>query len=104
MRKSRKLSLMAGAGVVLLVAGIWGFSTINGASANIDPSRLATVEEGTMLRSVVATGKIEPITKIEIKSKANGIIEHLLVDVDTVVRPGQVLAELDKEKSYCTPP
>jgi len=50
-----------------------------------------------MLRSVVATGKIEPITKIEIKSKANGIIEHLLVDVDTVVRPGQVLAELDKE-------
>ena len=50
-----------------------------------------------MLRSVVATGKIEPITKVEIKSKANGIIEQLLVDVDTVVPPGQVLAELDKE-------
>jgi HlyD family secretion protein len=97
MRKSRKRSLMAAAGVVLLVAGIWGFSTIKGASANIDASKLATVEEGTMLRSVVATGKIEPITKIEIKSKANGIIEHLFVDVDTVVRPGQVLAELDKE-------
>jgi HlyD family secretion protein len=97
MKKSRKLSLIAAAAVVLVVAGIWGFSTINGASANIDPSRLANVEEGTMLRSVVATGKIEPITKIEIKSKANGIIEQLLVDVDTLVRPGQVLAELDKE-------
>ena len=50
-----------------------------------------------MTRSVVATGKVEPITKVEIKSKANGIIERLLVDVDQVVQPGQVLAELDKE-------
>jgi HlyD family secretion protein len=97
MKTSRKLSLFASAALGLLVAGIWGFSTINGASANIDPSRLAVVERGTMLRSVVATGKIEPITKVEIKSKANGIIERLLVDVDTVVKPGQVLAELDKE-------
>ena len=97
MKKSRKLSLFAAVAVVLLVAGIWGFSTINGASTTIDPARLATVESGTMLRSVVATGKIEPITKVEIKSKANGIIEQLLVDVDTVVTPGQVLAELDKE-------
>jgi HlyD family secretion protein len=97
MKKPRKLSLFAVVVVVLLVAGIWGFSTINGASTTIDPARLATVESGTMLRSVVATGKIEPITKVEIKSKANGIIERLLVDVDTVVSPGQVLAELDKE-------
>ena len=97
MKKSRRLSLMAAPAVILLVAGIWGFSTINGASASIDPSKLAAAEEGTMLRSVVATGKIEPITKVEIKSKANGIIEQLLVDVDSVVQPGQVLAELDKE-------
>ena len=39
-----------------------------------------------MMRSVVATGKVEPITKVEIKSKANGIIERLFVDVDQVVR------------------
>ena len=97
MKKSRKFSLIAGAVVVLIVGGVWGFSTLNGASANIDPSKLATVERGTMVRSVVATGKVEPITKVEIKSKANGIIEKLLVDVDQVVQPGQVLAELDKE-------
>jgi len=45
----------------------------------------------------VATGKIEPVTKVEIKSKANGIIERLAVDVDHHVQAGQVLAELDKE-------
>jgi len=97
MKKSRKRILIAVAAVIIVVGGIWGFSTLNGASTNIDPSKIATVEQGTMVRSVVATGKVEPITKVEIKSKANGIIERLRVDVDTVVQPGQVLAELDKE-------
>jgi HlyD family secretion protein len=96
MKKSRKWSLIGGSAVVLAVAA-WGFSTLNGASSTIDPSKIATVERGTMTRSVVATGKIEPITKVEIKSKANGIIEKLFVDVDHLVTAGQVLAELDKE-------
>ena len=96
MKKSRTWGLIGGVAVVLAVA-VWGFSTLNGASSGIDPSRLATVERATMVRSVVATGKIEPITKVEIKSKANGIIERLFVDVDHLVTPGQVLAELDKE-------
>jgi HlyD family secretion protein len=96
MKKSRRLTI--GAVVALLVTGgAYGLSTLNGASSNIDPSKLATVERGVMVRSVVATGKVEPITKVEIKSKANGIIERLHVDVDHVVQPGQVLAELDKE-------
>lgn len=97
MKKSRKVSLIATIVLVVTVAAIWGYSTIAGASTTIDPGRIAVVERGTMVRSVVATGKIEPITKVEIKSKANGIIEKLLVDVDHLVVPGQVLAELDKE-------
>jgi HlyD family secretion protein len=98
MKKSRKLSIVAAAVVVVLIAGIWGYTSINGATAEIDDSRLATVERGTMVRSVVATGKVEPITKVEIKSKANGIIEKLYVEVDQVVKPGDLLAELDKEQ------
>jgi HlyD family secretion protein len=96
MKKSRKLTVGAVA-VLLLGGGAYGLSTLNGASSNIDPSKVAMVERGVMLRSVVATGKIEPITKVEIKSKANGIIERLYVDVDRIVQPGQLLAELDKE-------
>ena len=97
MRKSRKIGLWVGGVTLVLAATFWGISTLNGASEGIDPSKIATVESGTMTRSVVATGKVEPITKVEIKSKANGIIERLLVDVDLVVQPGQVLAEIDKE-------
>ena len=95
MTRPRKFAL--GGAVVALVATGAYLSTVNGASTTIDPSRLVTVERGPMTRSVVATGKIEPITKVEIKSKANGIIERLAVDVDHRVEAGQVLAELDKE-------
>lgn len=96
MKTSRNITL-AGAGVVVAAVGVYGFSVLNGASSTVDPARIVTVERGTMVRSVVATGKIEPITKVEIKSKANGIIERLLADVDQIVESGQVLAELDKE-------
>jgi HlyD family secretion protein len=96
MRRPLKLGLVGG--VVLLVGvAAWGSGVLGGASASIDPSRMATVERGDLVRSVVATGKIEPITKVEIKSKANGIIERLLSDVDQLVEAGEVLAELDKE-------
>jgi HlyD family secretion protein len=97
MKKSRKFGLTTATIVLLVVAGAWGLSTLKGAASNIDPSKIVTVERGTMVRSVVATGKIEPITKVEIKSKANGIIEKLHADVDQVVQSGAVLAELDKE-------
>jgi HlyD family secretion protein len=95
MKKPGTITLILIAAVI--VAGVWGLSALRGASTGIDPGRLATVERGTLVVSVVATGKVEPITTVEIKSKANGIIERLLVDVDHLVEPSQVLAELDKE-------
>lgn len=97
LKKSRKW-LVIGAVCAVLAIGAYGLVTLRGASAEIDPARIAVVERGTMVRSVVATGKVEPITKVEIKSKANGLINVLHVDVDTVVNEGDVLVELDKEQ------
>ncbi len=62
----------------------------------IAPEKIVAVERGDIARSVVARGKIEPLSKVEVKSKANGIIKELLVDVGDAVTAGQVLAELDK--------
>src|ERR1041384_4840554 len=95
---SRK-RLYIGVVVVLVVVGAAaGFVGLKGASTDIDGSKLVTAEPGTMVKSVVATGKIEPTTKVEIKSRANGIIEKLPVDIDSDVKAGDVLAELDKEQ------
>jgi HlyD family secretion protein len=85
------------AGLGLAAAGAAAYVTMSG-EVVIDPSRLASVERGHMVRSVVATGKVEPISKVEIKSKANGIIQSLNVDIDGVVAEGAILAELDKEQ------
>jgi len=96
-KRSRKLVMLVAALVVAAGAGAYGFVVMSRPKSEIDPSRLARVERGNIARSVVATGRIEPISKVEIKSKANGIIKELKVDAGHLVVPGQVLAELDQE-------
>ncbi len=56
------------------------------------------MEKGDLAKSVVATGKIEPITKVEVKSKASGIVKKLYVDYGDQVKKGQILAELDRDE------
>ncbi|MGO9339289.1 MAG: efflux RND transporter periplasmic adaptor subunit [Terracidiphilus sp.] len=66
--------------------------------STVDPNRLARVTRGDVARSVVATGKIQPITKVEVKSKASGIVEKLYVDINYRVKKGQELAQLDQQE------
>lgn len=93
---TRRRVITAAVVVAVGAAGL-GAATLTRKPQPIDESRLATVATGRIVRSVVATGRIEPITKVEIKSKANGIIERLAVNVDDRIVAGQVLAELDRE-------
>jgi HlyD family secretion protein len=97
-RKSKKfwIWLSLGAVVVLLVAGVGLTKLVKGTT--IDPNKIAKVTRGDVARSVVATGKIQPITKVEVKSKASGIVEKLYVDINYVVKKGQQLAQLDQEE------
>ena len=95
-KMNKRLGVLA-LGALVAGGGLYAWAGMNTAKATFEPSRLATVEQDTMIRSVVATGKVEPISKVEIKSKANGIIERLHVDVGDVVKAGDVLVELDKE-------
>ena len=88
-----------GAGILIVLAGtIFGLRAALRPNHQIDPSKLASVERGDIARSVVATGKIEPLVKVEVKSKASGIVKQLFVHYSDLVRKGQVLAELDKEE------
>ena len=97
-RKSRKRLYIGAAVVIVVLGGAAGLATLKGTAAAVDASHMVAVERGTMVKSVVATGKVEPITKIEIKSKANGIIEVLNADIDRTVNAGDILVELDREQ------
>ncbi len=94
-RKRFFLTLGSIGAVVIIVLAVVGFTR---GGTKIDPSKLAKVEKGDLAKSVVATGKIEPITKVEIKSKASGIVQKLYVEYGDKVKAGQLLAELDKEQ------
>jgi HlyD family secretion protein len=85
-----------GALVVLLVAGVALAAMMK--RGTIDANHLAKVTKGDVAKSVVATGKIQPITKVEVKSKASGIVEQLFVDINRTVKKGQPLAQLDKQE------
>src|ERR1700730_6631804 len=95
-KKRRRLIIWGsiGLGIVLLIA-VGVFAATRGGT-KIDPSKLAKVEKGDLAKSVVATGKVTPITKVEVKSKASGIVKKLLVDYGDRVKKGQLLAQLDK--------
>jgi HlyD family secretion protein len=95
-RKKRRLMAIGG-GVVAILAGV-GAVSASRSKTEIDPSKLGTVERGDIARSVVATGKIEPLSKVEVKSKASGIVNHIRVEAGDHVRKGQVLLELDREE------
>ena len=53
------------------------------------------VVRATLLISAEATGTVEPIREVEVKSKASGEILRLHVDIGDEVRPGQLLADID---------
>jgi len=82
--------------LVLAIAGAALARLVKGSS--IDSNRIAKVTRGDVARSVVATGKIQPITKVEVKSKASGIVQKLFVDINQVVHKGQPLAQLDQQE------
>src|SRR6202051_5175333 len=95
-KKRRRRIIWVVAILVVLGAGGYGVMAALRPSHEIDPSKLATVERGDLARVVVATGKIQPLSKAEIKSKASGIVKKIYVDYGDRVKTGQILAELDK--------
>jgi HlyD family secretion protein len=96
--KKRKKFWIIGGTSILVVGLVIGLVAAKSSGTKIEPSKIAKVEKGDLAKSVVATGKIEPITKVEIKSKASGIVKKLYVEAGDHVKAGQVLAELDREE------
>ena len=99
-RRGKRFWIWLTIGVVLIVGLVAGgvalARLVKGSS--IDSNRLAKVTRGDVTRSVVATGQIQPITKVEVKSKASGIVQKLYVDINNQVKKGQQLAQLDQQE------
>jgi HlyD family secretion protein len=97
-KNKRKVWLWTGL-IVLVAAAALGIAVAaRGNTTKFEPSQLGKAELGDIARSVVATGKVQPITKVEVKSKASGIVTRLDTDINAQVKQGQVLAQLDQQE------
>ena len=91
--KNKKLWIAIGA-VALVVLVIWLLS--GGKKEQKVEFETAKVEKQNISTSITATGTIEPVTSVTVGTQVSGIVSKLYVDYNSVVRKGQVIAELDK--------
>jgi HlyD family secretion protein len=84
-----------GVGVVALLVLIY-FLLSGGKKEEKVSFETAKVEKLNIHTSITATGTIEPVTSVTVGTQVSGIVSKLYVDYNSVVKKGQVIAELDK--------
>ena len=90
----KRIILAAGVVLVLAVAGFWIFGKKN-AQGKVD-FVTEKVTRGNISNSITATGTIEPVTEVEVGTQVSGIIDKIYIDYNSVVKQGEVIAEMDK--------
>ena len=84
-----------GIGVVAVLIIAW-FLLKGGKKEEKVSFETAKVENTNIQTSITATGTIEPVTSVTVGTQVSGIVSHLYVDYNSVVKKGQVIAELDR--------
>ena len=91
--KNKKIWI--GVGIVALI--ILAYFLLSGSKKEEKVSfETAKVEKLNISTSITATGTIEPVTSVTVGTQVSGIVSKLYVDYNSVVKKGQVIAELDK--------
>lgn len=92
MNKKKTLVIVAVAAIAALA--VWLFS--GGKKEEKITFDTAAVAPANIMNSITATGTIEPVTSVTVGTQVSGIVSKLFVDYNSVVKKGQVIAELDK--------
>lgn len=92
MNKKKTLVIVAVAAIAALA--VWLLS--GGKKEEKITFDTAAVASANIMNSITATGTIEPVTSVTVGTQVSGIVSKLFVDYNSVVKKGQVIAELDK--------
>ena len=93
MRKLSKVWMIV-AGVIIIALAVYALS---GSKKKEEISfETVAVAPANIMNSITATGTIEPVTSVTVGTQVSGIVSKLYVDYNSVVKKGQVIAELDK--------
>lgn len=92
MNKKKTLVIVAVAAIAALA--VWLLS--GGKKEEKITFDTVAVAPANIMNSITATGTIEPVTSVTVGTQVSGIVSKLFVDYNSVVKKGQVIAELDK--------
>lgn len=91
--KNKKLIISS---ILLIILAIVVYSyTKNDNITKIEAITVA-VKKANVTTMITATGTVEPITQVEVGTQVSGVVEKIYVDFNSVVKEGQLIAELDK--------
>ncbi len=94
--KRRPLLLLVLALILLAAAGYAGYRYFGGV-ADQPRYKLAKVESGPLTAVVAATGTLNPVVSVQVGSQVSGQIKEILVDFNSPVKAGQLIAQIDPE-------
>jgi HlyD family secretion protein len=89
----KKTVLISGAAILTLA--IVGYFLFVGSSSHKYDFRMDKVSKGDLSVYVTATGTINPVTSVDVGTQVSGIISKLYADYNSVVKKGQVIAQID---------
>lgn len=93
MKKLSKVWLVV---AVVIIVAIVAWALSGGKKEEQITFDTAAVAPANIMNSITATGTIEPVTSVTVGTQVSGIVSKLYVDYNSVVKKGQVIAELDK--------
>lgn len=91
---NKKKALVIAAVAAIATLAVWLLS--DGKKEETITFDTAAVAPENIMNSITATGTIEPVTSVTVGTQVSGIVSKLFVDYNSVVKKGQVIAELDK--------
>ncbi len=92
-RLSKKQLIVTAAGIII-VGGVGGY-ILWGRGATSEEYITAKIERGAIRNTVSATGTLQAVTTVQVGSQVSGTIAALYADFNSIVRKGQVVAQLD---------
>lgn len=95
MKKSKKLWWILGIIAVVIIAMMVMFTLKKGKKGELRVMTERSVIDSIEV-TVTATGELQPVYKVDVGTQVSGIVEHIYVDFNSVVKKGQLLAELDR--------
>lgn len=90
-------SIVVGLAIVALGGGAAATYYYAGGDRKTPQYRTATVEQGEIDETITASGTINAVTTVQVGSQVSGTIRSIFVDYNTVVRKGQVIAQIDPQ-------